>query len=391
MRTTELVDNEVRSPSINDWLEVTAWRDGQQLTGPLPISDYQLAWSAARQVQGQASFVVADPDGDLWPRTITDGLAPGGSRLQVAYRFGATGTIIPLGWWRIRESEPDIGWQYRLVGGRWMWLPLGGTVAIQADEETVSLALDRLDVDERRSQAGTVLTEVARLCDPYLPVVVTDVADGPLTARQYDSEDRLTVIQSLLDRIDATYRLSGLGELEIYPAVGTPSGWTIEPGDGGTLIRLTNSMSDSDLINGVTSHVTIQDAAGSETTYISKARLESGPLRWGGPFGRVPYFRGANLAQSQSDVDEDATTTLARHTAEGDVTLNLETVAHPGLQLGDLVNLQAPQWPEPILMPARVTAMTLTGRDGVAVKSMTLKVATPHKYLNPPKPKEIKP
>ncbi|MCL1800999.1 MAG: hypothetical protein FWG25_06525, partial [Promicromonosporaceae bacterium] len=292
--------------------------------------------------------------------------------------------------------------------------------------------------------------------------------------------------------------------LEIIPATGTPTNWRIEPGPGGTLVTVANTMSDADLANHVTSYRLFNDlwessgpvlgsqgsngaiqpgdsanmasgiielgdmpsltfeyrapvgaATGPEaetlitsfraddtpiqrdiirdpltepfatqtidilapnarartsaatqyrlpngaakirvsarflantgatvtlhrTNLIGRAQVTDGPLRTDGPFGRVPTFRGANLATTQSDVDADAATTLARITTLGDVNLSLETLCHPALQLGDLVPLTAPGQPE---VAGIVRAVSWAGADGVAGKDTALTLAVNHDDL----------
>jgi len=379
----EILDANVESTSVGDRLIVTAWRSGYQVTDELEISGFTTNWDNSRYVHGHTTLVIADPDGVLWPRNIASALAPGGSRLKIAYRYGATRVTVPLGWWRIRKTRPEIRWQYRRIGSRTAWLPGGGTVTVQADEELCSLYdLDRLDIGERHSQTGSVLGEVERLAAPYMPVVVDpSVVDAPIGRITYEDERRLVNIQFLLDRIGATYRMDGQGNLEIVPATGTPTDWGVAPGESGTLISLATTMSDADLVNGVTSWVELDDD--ERTLLTGRARLLDGPLAVNGPFGRVLNFRGANLATTQAQVDLDAATTLARLTAQGDVILSLESLAHPGLQIHDRVRLVAPEFPDVREMVGRVQAMTLTARDGVIAKSMPLQVALPHDDLFP--------
>jgi len=375
-----IVTNDVQHTSFNDRLVVTAWYDGKQVTEALPVTAYAFDWAASRRVHGQATFVFADPDGDLWPRSIADALGVAGSRLQVAYWFGATDTVIPLGWWRIRRTDPDILWQWRYVEGQHVWLPGGGTVTVQADEELVSYYLERLDIGERATTRNSVLAEVEHLArNPYLGFEVNQgVANRPLQTGLALPENRLDAIQQLLDRIGATYRQSPTG-LEVIPAAGTAVEWRIEPGEGGTLIRLENTMDDRDLANGVTSWRDLDTQPGSSGgVLVGRARLVDGPLRWGGPFGRVLMFRGANLATEQAQVDEDAATTLARITQTGDVHLSLETLCHPGLQLGDRVTLLAPEYPAARPLEGRVVQVGWRGTDGLAEKKMSLTVAVPH-------------
>lgn len=248
----DVINTDVAATSFNDQIILTAWYDGQQTAGPLPVSAYSFSWDADRRVQGQATFIIADPDGNLWPRRITDALGVAGSRLHATYRYGATGHQIPLGWWRIRRTIPNVKWQWRNVAGRNVWLPSGGTITVEADEETATLELATLDIGHRQPLDTHVLQEVARIAQPLPITTDPTVTNAPMPDIEEHDANRLTAIEALLARVGATYRMGQQGALEIVPITGTPADWRIEPGENGTLVALVNSMSDERLVNAAT-------------------------------------------------------------------------------------------------------------------------------------------
>jgi hypothetical protein len=243
---------------------------------------------------------------------------------------------------------------------------------VEADDETSSLFLDRLDVDQRTPHAGTILGEIGRLTADYMPLTVHEgVADRVMRRTAEYDDNRLATIASLAASIGATYRAAPDGSLEIIPAAGVEADWFVAPGVGGTMSALAAVTDDHQLANAVTSHTTLDD----ETRLIGRARLDTGPLAYGGPFGRVRVFRGANLATTQDQVEADAATTLAGLSERGDVYLTATTLAHPGLQIGDLIPLTIPG---EATIPARVAGTTLTVTGGVVNKHMTCTLAVSH-------------
>jgi hypothetical protein len=362
-------------------LLVSAWRGGVRLERSLPVSAYQINWDAERRIQGQAVFIFADPHGTLWPRKLYDALAPAGSRLEIEYVFGATGTRVPLGVWRIRRTVPETYWQWRKLGENLVLLPGGGTVTVEADEETASLMLDRLDIGKRQPTKSTVLAEIEYLVADYMSVFANGVADRPLPASVEYNDDRLATVVSQIERLGATFRMSPSGEMEIIPAEGVPVDWIIEPGDGGTLVRVEQSMDDRNLANAVTAFRQFTDDDGNEHDLQGRSELTNGALAYGGAFGKVRVFRAANLATEQSQVQMDAETTLARITAAGDVPLTVDCLANPAIQLGDVVPLTKPMLGGVATVTGRVTAMTLTSRNGVMDKSMRIRLAVPHEQF----------
>src|SRR5690606_8960060 len=174
---------------------------GLAVDRPLDVVQWGVDWDADRQVQGQASLTVADPDGSLSPWGLADPLGPGGSRLQLTYvssPIGGEGVRIPLGWWRIRASDPREEWRVFSASSGLVRVAGGGTVTIQADEETSTALLSRLDAEV--VGGSTVIGEVRRLLTDVCPVVAHfDVQDGPIRSGFVYDESRLDGVQDLLD------------------------------------------------------------------------------------------------------------------------------------------------------------------------------------------------
>ena len=142
-------------------------------------------------------------------------------------------------------------------------------------------------------------------------------------------------------------------------------------------------MDDGDLANGVTSFREFNEEDGvTPPPLIGRARRTDGPLRWGGPFGKVPIFRGANLATTQAQVNLDASTTLARITQMGDVPIQLETVLNPAIELYDQVMLELPNFPEPMILTGLVQRISWGASGGVMGKRMQLTVTVDHNLFN---------
>lgn len=369
----ETLASEVAGSTTGDLLRVQAWRDGVLVADALDVSAWSLSWDASRQVQGSATFTIADPDGTLAPWSWDDALAPGGSRLSVSYVFGASGTTVPLGWWRIRKVTPVEQWRTYQVGGSVVRVAGGGTVTITADEETSSLVLDRFDPGQRVPTMSTVLTEVASLVDDYMAVTNLGVTDAPVPAGQTYGDGRMDAIEDLLAMVNATHRMAGDRTLQIVPVTGVDGGWTIDGGDDGALVSLGRTLDDDGVYNAVLS--TGQDT--SSLPLLGRAYLIGGPLAWQGPYGQVPMFH-QSIATSGSGVQADAQTMLATLQASGEVLLPVECLTHPGVQLHDLLPVIAatPAGDEPLV--GRVATMTMQSATSDAgttpAKRMTLGV-----------------
>lgn len=333
MRGTEDLSSEVAGTTVGDQLEVHAWRGGELVAEDLQVGAWGIRWSGDQQVQGQATLTVADPDGALAPWALSDPLGPGGSRLQITWVFGASGRRVPLGWWRIREALPSESWRVYDLGDQRVQVAGGGSVVLRADEETATIAMERLDAEV--VTASTCLVEVARLLRDICPVVVdTAVVDAPVPAGLVYGDSRMDAVEDLLAVVDAVHRMGPDGSLEVVPTAGVGPVWTVTGGDGGALVALTRSLSDAGIYNGAVS----TGETSARLPLVGRAYLEDDPLEWGGPFGRVPIFHNA-VAQTQAGVEADARTVLASRRTSGEVDLSVTCLTHPGLQINDRVTV----------------------------------------------------
>lgn len=365
------LDDEVAGTTQGDRLEVTVWRGGQMVvSAPLGVSRWSYDWDADRQVQGQSTVTVADPDGSLAPWSMGDPLGPGGSRLQVAYVFGLSGTRVSLGRWRIRSVDPVEEWRVYGSGSSMVRVPGGGSVTVQADEETSTAVLSRLDAEVVR--AATVVAEVRRLLEDVCPVVAhPTVVDAPVPAGYVYDTGRMDGVEDLLGTIQATYRMGPDGSLEIVPVTGVGPVWTIAGGESGAQVQTLRSLSDDGVYNAAVSTGEMPDGR----PLVGRAYLTTGPLAWGGPFGQAPVFHQA-VATTQDGVNADARTVLETSKAAGDVDLKVTCLTHPGIQVHDLVTVVAATRVGEQPLVGRVVGMSMTSADSDAgttpAKSMTL-------------------
>ncbi|KRD36801.1 hypothetical protein ASE27_10115 [Oerskovia sp. Root918] len=373
MRVESLdLDAEIAGTTQGDRLEVHAWRGGVLVAQDLDVSDWSLAHDADRQVQGQATITVGDPDGTLAPWGMSDPLGPGGSRLQITWVSGLSGSRVPLGWWRIRRPDPQETWQAYNSSGTLMRVAGGGSVTVQADEETSTAVMSRLDAEV--VTAPTCVAEVRRLLQDVCPVVALEgVIDGPVPGSLVYGDGRLDAVEDLLATINATYRMGPDGAMEIVPVAGIGPVWTLAGGEDGVLVQTVRSLSDDGVYNAVIS--TGQTPEGSPL--VGRAVIASGPLAWGGPFGKVPLYH-RSIATTQLGVQADAQSTLDARVASGEVDLAVTCLTHPALQLNDRVIVIAATTAGDQALEGRVVGMRMTSATSDAgttpSKTMSLRV-----------------
>lgn len=244
----------------------------------------------------------------------------------------------------------------------------GGFVKVQADEETATAVLNRMDAEVVTQ--GTCLAEVRRLLQDVCPVTVDPaVVDLPVPSALVYSEARMDAVEDLLAAIYAVHRMGPDGSFQVVPAAGVGPVWTIAGGEDGVLVAVVRALSDENVYNGATS--TGETPQG--LPLVGRAYTTTGPLAWGGPFGKVPVFHQA-IATTGSGVQTDAQTVLATSATAGEVELAVRCLTHPGLQVNDRVTLVAPTRSGQAAITARVLAMSMASAGSAPAKAMDLTV-----------------
>ena len=104
---------------------------------------------------------------------------------------------------------------------------------------------------------------------------------------------------------------------------------------------------------------------------VGRAYLSTGALAYGGPFGKVPVFHQA-IATTQAGVDADAATFLSTLTSAGTIDLSVACLAHPALQVHDVVTLMAPTVVGDQALTGRVVGLSWGMAGSVLSKQMKL-------------------
>ena len=358
-------------------LSASLWRGRTLHAQGLDIGSWSLGWDADRQVQGQATLVVADPGSRWAPWTMGDPLSPGGSVLRLAFEPGAGGgPRVPLGVWRIRKCTvvERHRWRQSDGSGSPLFQPIGAVVTVEADEMTAAAGLARLDADTP-DLMGTCVSEISRLGAPWLGVAPSaEVADRAVPAAMEYGESRLDAIDALLDVLGAVARMGPEGALEIVPGVPGKPVWEDQPGPGGTLVSASRVLSDDGLVNRVVAR------GKTETGYPLVGRADAPPSSWlnpNGPLGPLPLFHQSD-ATTLSGVAADAAAVLADRLASSTVDVDVEAVACPALQLWDTVTVHVPVGVRLCALTGLVVGMRLqsvsSARGVVPAAAMSLTV-----------------
>lgn len=317
-------------------ITANAWYGGTLLESGLEIgSNWTMHWDGADQnlVQAKVSLTVADSTGRLAPWGFDEALSAAGSVLQVTFVCGTES--VDIGWYPISTNAPTEQW--RVAGTQLQWVSGGASIPIEADDRTLLISDARFVAPEAVPAGATVISEVRRLLTGICPVTVAaGVTDGPVSASIVYKDERLAPVFDLVKSLNCRYRMTGDGQFEIYPLTKTAPVWTVQGRGGGALVSVNRSQGRASLINGV-----VSTSADPSNELRALATLTTGPLQWDGVLGRKINYHNA-VATTQAGVQADAQTILNNSTILQTVPLTVVCAPHPGIQIGDWVQVAQP-------------------------------------------------
>lgn len=365
-----------------DSLTVWAWRgDSLVVAEPLDVISWGFEDQAGDNVKvGQKiSLTVADPDGTLGAWRLDDPLAVTGARLQVIYRVGGAGAV-NYGLYRVTSNEPDEVTESRVIDEYGYEEPDGllephkrrvlitrSVVKLEAVDLTVEPDRDRFEAPESPGMGATVISEVKRLLNPYFPVVVDPgVSDVGVSRQLVFDRERLEAVQDLLGRVSARYRMGGDGECHLYPRAAQPV-WRVGPSEG--LVRVQRKQSFDGLYNR---WVVEGKEEGSGNPVRAAVSIDSGPLKYGGPHGRVPTFYSSEMITTTAAAVLYAIELRDKFLASLALELSVECVPRPELQAGDRIEAGCPFAGRIAWIPGEITSIKRSGTTVPGPTSLTV-------------------
>lgn len=355
-----------------DSLVAWAWRGGSLvLPDPLEI----ISWSAADEagesvkVNQKMSFTVADPGGVLGAWRLDDVLGVAGTRLHVVYKIGGAGAV-NFGRFRITDNSPDEVTESRVIDEYGYLEPDGSlpphkrrvystraVVKIDAADITLEADNDKFESPESPPPYSDVQNEFRRLMSRHFLTVFDDnVPNVLLSSKLVYERERLEAGQDILGRIGARYRMGGDGECQVYVPGGAPV-LRIEPDAG--LVSVTRKQSITGLYNR---WVVEGKELENGSKVMAGVSLTSGPLRYDGPHGRVPFAYSSTMIESWEQAQHYATKLRDDFLASLAVELEISTVPRPELQGGDRIEVGCPiAAGHVVYFPGTITSISRAG------------------------------
>lgn len=301
---------------------------GEPVLDAVAIESGSLDEDASNDVP--ASVRVSIPRYVYEDEAVIDVFGPGspinaeGTRIGISYTVGLPGAgreVLDLGWFRITEwSEGD------------------GLLELTATGLQSVIQEARLLQPVQTAPGSSYAAVATALVENLLPLRIV-AQNATSDARTYD-EDRLAALRDLIGTWPARAYIDPAGVLTIaqpYDDATDPVALTLTDGEGGTVVKAPRSGTRDGVYNAV--KVT-GEASGEDVAPVSAvAYLTTGPRRWNGPYGNVPYFYSSPLITTPEEAQAAALTRLANLQVIANP-VTIETAPDPRIETGDLIELR---------------------------------------------------
>lgn len=297
----------------------------------VPFTDGSVSVDRGSETRRSLSLTVPDPAD--FPFAETDAFSVYGHEVYVErgiqYADGSTESV-PLGFFVITEVSGDIH---------------AGPLSITAAGR--ELRLKREVFETATSTAG--YTDAAAFIRTYVEQITpagfvnaSSSAETPLATRTWDAgaeiwpalvEVATSVGAELFCDAYGTFRLRDIPDIATAPPV-----WTVDAGEGGTMVSAEMSVSADGVYNRV--RVVGENAEDGAPPVAAEARVTdpADPLRYGGRFGRVTKHYSSSLVTTTDQAQGTANALLRKYRAPNR-TVALSSIPNPALDAGDCIRV----------------------------------------------------
>ncbi|TDW31027.1 hypothetical protein [Cryobacterium psychrophilum] len=328
--------------------------DGQVVLRDLEFTGELISDSGALVLtQGSLKLNYTDDLGHtIVPEKLTSWLMPFASFIDISYRVTIKGIFskkVLRGRLKVigvtDPQETRIRMADRLI-------TVGSSVQIKVADLFYTTDLERFEAPSGPTDKSSVWAEIQRLT--LLPLN-RSVPDAAITRTVLYKENRLDAIEELSALIGGRPYITPMGEVSVSPFEwGSPVA-KLSMGAGG---RVGRASADDLTPEGICNKVSVRSWNDEQATVLAEAIIPTGPLRWGGGHGRVPYFLSSEFVTTQAQAQEWADRTLPLVSVMKAVTYTIQCTADPRLEVWDVIEFEK----DGVTIVGRIEKITMPAR-----------------------------
>lgn len=308
--------------------------DGERVLADIPLDRCQLKsnGNARIRTQGTATLSYSDEIGrSVVPTDMTSWLTPYATYLNVSYRvsLGEFSEKILRGTMKVvGVSDPKqtrVRFQDRLIS-------VGSKVNLNVADAFAVTDRERFMVPQSPSSLTSVWAELGVVSG--LPLL-RNVDDAAIPRTVTYRESRLEALFALAAVLEGVPYVNPAGQLTLQPNEWGDETEPLTIGEDGTITAVSpDNLSDEGIYNQVV--VRSHDAT-TQALVLGHAEVESGPLRYGGPFGRVPYFFSSEFITDEATAQSVAESMLPKVSRLPAAQYTIQCLPDPRREVGDVV------------------------------------------------------
>ena len=287
--------------------------------------------NAKIRTQGTALFAYSDELGrSVVPEDMTSWLTPYATYLDVFYQVSLNGFVARILQGHLKVVKVTDPQETRVrAGGR--RVTVGSQVQLSLADAFAVTDKERFIAPSSPSSLESVWEEIGNLTNL---AVLRNVDDAPIPRSITYQESRLDAVHDLGAVLDGIPYVNPDGDVTLQPNTWGAETEELRMGADGTIVS-----ADPDTLTdeGIYNQVVVRSHEDDQTAILAKVELETGPLRYGGPFGRVPYFASSRYVTDPTQAVAYATSLLPVVSSQPAASYLIQCLPDPRREVGDVV------------------------------------------------------
>lgn len=306
--------------------------DGERVLSDLRLSACVLVSDGTAKIRNQATVTVEYTDElgrSVVPADLTDWFTPYATSLNISMVIKNSdleekvlrGTYLIRSVGAASSSTATVGGKFYTIGSR------------------IELRLaDAFRRVQRERFAGPLSPAGANAWDELglltgLPLA-RNVADVAIPRTITYEEDRLDAVHTIGRLLEGTPYMDPNNRLTIESDTWGSETEAFAMGESGTVTQLTaDDLTDEQVYN----QVVVRSHDDDQVQVLATAELLTGPLRYGGQFGRVPFFASSEFITTAAEAQAYADTQLPLVSTQQAVPYSIQAIVDPRREVGDVV------------------------------------------------------
>lgn len=335
--------------------QADVWYDGEMVAEDVDIAGGSITVDTTSFIRRSGTCNITDKTGILLPKSFTSPLSPFGQEINIRRGIllpDGTKEMVSLGWFRIDNSKGRQTWRWSPLRNE--WISLSADVPLSLSDRFANLVDSDFTAPSTPAASQTCVNEIRRITTGLVPFGETIDADLTTTVPTdlvYEGA-KSDAVQRLAATINARVYADPDGFTRVQGAWSTTPVWTVDAGENGVLISADWGADRKDLVNAI---IARGEGSSDKSPVQAVAFQNTGPLRWGGPFGQVSRVISSPYWYTQAMVDAAAKSELSRANAQLEQLIEVHCVPNPALEGNDYITVDHPNG----VLSGRIVSYTL--------------------------------